>query len=465
VIAYLDPNRSRPNSPRIHARWGTVESLLSKGVAVSSQRQVGGPFACAAAVLVLFVPAAQADSGDPDPLNALMMGGSGMPTPSEFWQNTIIADYIDPATGGNYTPVLVPTPESFASTSQPVGLADLQAAITAQQASEPGQPFLVEGYSQSASIAVDEKLDLMQAGQHPDLTFLLLGDPNRPDGGMAERFAGLVIPAAGAAFSGGADPTDAGIPTIDIANQYDFVADFPQYPINGLADLNSALGFIYAHAGYGDGPLPEPIPAIWPPSDPLPDLSAPFASEYVLGSTEIVKQVDGDTTFYFIPTTDLPLLDPLRSLGVPEPVLNIFQPALQVIVEAGYDRSIPFGDPTPAELIPTLDPATFMLEFANGVVQGANNAFELLGTQLPDFTELETFFTSAEAWSQQTIGLPYDQLVDQLNTDFNPFTAFIELEAPVGTDIQNLLDLTGIQQGLIDPLAGLVGTLGGLFTS
>ena len=34
---------------------------------------------------------------------------------------------------------------------------------------------------------------------------------------------------------------------------------------------------------------------------------------------------------------------------MPEPVLNVFQPALQVIVEAGYDRSIPFGDPTPAE--------------------------------------------------------------------------------------------------------------------
>jgi hypothetical protein len=114
--------------------------------------------------------------------------------------------------------------------------------------------------------------------------------------------------------------------------------------------------------------------ALWPPSAPL---TGPFADEYTLGSTEIVKQVDGDTTYYFIPTTELPLLDPLRSLGVPEPVLNIFQPALQVIVEAGYDRSIPFGDPTPAELIPTIDPSTFTLEFANGVAQGANNAFEL----------------------------------------------------------------------------------------
>src|SRR5271156_914505 len=162
------------------------------------------------------VPIARADDVD-DPLTALMMGGSGMPTPSEFWQDTIITDYIDPATGANYTPVLVPTPESLATTSVPTGLADLQAAMAQQQAIDPGQPYLVEGYSQSAQIAVDEKIQLMQAGQHPDVTFLVLGDPNRPDGGMVERFVGLNIPGVGA-FNG-ADPTDAGIPTIDIANQ------------------------------------------------------------------------------------------------------------------------------------------------------------------------------------------------------------------------------------------------------
>ena len=260
----------------------------------------------------------------------------------------------------------------------------------------------------------------------------------------------------------GADPTDAGIPTIDIANQYDAVADFPQYPINVVADINSALGFIYQHAGYGDGPLPEPVPAIWPPSDPL---SGPYSDEYLLGSTELVKQVDGDTTFYFVPTADLPLLDPLRSPGVPEGVLNIFQPALQVIVEAGYDRSIPFGDPTPAELIPTIDPATFTLEFADGVVQGANNAFELFGAQLPVCTELASFFTSAESWSEANVGVPYDQLVTTLNDDFNPFTAFAELEAPLGQDIESLLEATGIQQDILDPIFGLIGPLGGLFTS
>ena len=390
-----------------------------------------------------------------------MMGGTTAPTPSEFWQDTIVTDYIDPATGANYTPVLVPTPESLASTSVPIGLADLQAAMGQQPADTP---YLVEGYSQSAQIAVDEKIQLMQAGQHPDLTFLVLGDPNRPDGGIDERFAGMVTPGLGGGNGelNGAEPTDAGIPTIDIANQYDPVADYPQFPIDPVSDLNALFGLIYAHAAYGDGIFPEEIPALWPPSEPL---TGPFADEYMLGSTEIVKQVDGDTTFYFIPTTELPLLDPLRSLGVPEPVLNIFQPALQVIVEAGYDRSIPFGDPTPAELFPTIDPATFTLEFANGVVQGANNAFELFGAQLPDFTQIESDFASAEAWSETNIGVPYDQVVTELNNSFDPITLFDQIEGPIGQDIENLLVDTGIQQNILDPILGLFGPIGGLFTS
>jgi hypothetical protein len=411
---------------------------------------------------LLSTPTARADD---DPLNALIMGGTGGPTPSIEWQDRIIAAYVDPATGGNYTPVLVPTPESEAYSSAPVGLQDLQDAMATQEAKYPGEPFVVEGYSQSASIAVLEKEDLMAAGQHPDVTFLLLGNPNQPDGGLVERFVGLDIPAIGSAFNG-ALPVDTGISTIDIANQYDGFADIPQFPINPIADLNALLGIAYEHGAYGGGIFPEDLPFMWPPDLPASaGLEGPYTSEYVLGSTQIVQQIDGDTTFYFVPTTDLPLLDPLRSLGVPEPVLNIFQPALQVLVEYGYDRSVPMDTAVPAELIPTLDPATFTLEFANGVVQGANNAFELFGTQLPDFTQIEDDFASAEAWTAANIGVPYDQVVDQLNTDFDPFTLFTSIEGPVGEDIQTVLNDTGIQQNILDPILGLLGPIGALFTS
>jgi PE-PPE domain len=96
------------------------------------------------------------------------------------------------------------------------------------------------------------------------------GSLNRPDGRIYERFPGLDIPGLAGFFTyNGAEPTDAGIPTIDIVNQYDFFADFPQFPINPVADLNAIFGIIYAHAAYGDGPLPEQIPEIWPDSAPL----------------------------------------------------------------------------------------------------------------------------------------------------------------------------------------------------
>jgi hypothetical protein len=403
---------------------------------------------------VLGANVARADSTD-DTVNALMMGGTFQPTPTADWMDGIVHDYLMPATGTNYNAIAVTTPESVPlQSSLQDGVADLQAAMAHQQVIDPGGPYLIEGYSQSAILGVNEELQLAAdaaRGQSlPDVTFLLLGDGNRPNGGIFERFDGLYIPGA-EVNADGAMPTDVGIPTIDVAAQYDGFADFPQYPVNVVADLNALLGIIYAHADYGGL-----IGSVLPGADftPLPTDPADYAGEYVLGSSEIVKQVSGDATFYFVPTTELPLLGPLASLGVPESVLNIFQPALQVIVEAGYDRSIPFGDPTPAELIPSIDPVTFSAEFANGVVQGADNAFELFGAQLPGFDQLESIFASAEAWSEQAVGVPYDQLVTDINNAFDPFTLVTQIEGPVGQDIQNLLDLSGIQQALITPFFG-----------
>ncbi|WP_409435178.1 hypothetical protein [Mycobacterium sp. SMC-14] len=42
---------------------------------------------------------------------------------------------------------------------------------------------------------------------------------------------------------------------------------------------------------------------------------------------------------------------------------------------------------------------------------------------------------------------------------------FFAIEGPIGLAIQDLLDETGIQQALIDPILGVIGPLGGLATS
>jgi hypothetical protein len=372
--------------------------------------------------------------------NALVMDGTTFPTPSPGFVQSAVNDFIVPTVGGSYTGIAVTTPEQAVGINQSVqdGLANLQAAMAQQQQTDPGQPYVVFGYSQSAVITTLEKAQLEQqkaAGQPvPDVTFVEIGDGNRPNGGIAERLAGLVIPFADFTFNG-AEPTNPqyGIPTIDIARQYDGLADFPQYPIDPVADANAVLGVLFVHLLYGEQVSLNP--------------SSP---NYVSGTT--VQQY-GDTTYYFIPTAQLPLLDPLRIIGVPEPVIDIIQPFVKVLVEAGYDRSIPFGQPTPAQLIPAIDPVTFTLELAGAALEGANNAAALAGGQLPGYSTLKTLMSTLQSSSAAAIGGPYGQAVSAINNAFNPITAFDQLEGPLAAgfdSVVNRLGVPGLLNSVID---------------
>ena len=54
----------------------------------------------------------------------------------------------------------------------------------------------------------------------------------------------------------------------------------------------------------------------------------------------------------------MPLLVPLHSIGLGF-VADLMEPALRDIVEeTGYDRSIPYGQPTPFRLLPIFNPIT-----------------------------------------------------------------------------------------------------------
>ena len=68
------------------------------------------------------------------------------------------------------------------------------------------------------------------------------------------------------------------------------------------------------------------------------------------------------------------MFGPLRTLGVPEPVIDVVEPFFRVLVELGYDRSIPPWEPTPARLIPPLDPAKVTTDLVNAIGEGINNA-------------------------------------------------------------------------------------------
>jgi PPE-repeat protein len=244
------------------------------------------------------------------------------------------------------------------------GVNELHTAIMAQFAA--GNHTVVFGISQSSTIATLEMkfLQTLPVGLRPgpdELSFVLTGNPDRPDGGLFARIPGFCIPQIGFSFYG-ATPSNL-YPTIDYAVQYDGVADFPRYPLNVFATANALAGIVFIHGGLG-------------PSMPL-QISSGIVQPVSPGSL---------TTYILLPTHDLPLLDPLRAIPfVGHPLADLIQPDLRVLVELGYDRTAFEDVPTPFGLFPHIDPAVVAAQLQQGAVQGINDA--LAGLGLPSFPQ------------------------------------------------------------------------------
>jgi hypothetical protein len=83
-----------------------------------------------------------------------------------------------------------------------------------------------------------------------DVSFILVGDPSNPNGCFLERFVGGSIPSLGVTANlAGATPNNL-YPTSIYTKGYDGFADFPQYPIDVLSDLNAYLGIAFYHTAY-----------------------------------------------------------------------------------------------------------------------------------------------------------------------------------------------------------------------
>ena len=198
---------------------------------------------------------------------------------------------------------------------------------------QPVSGDTVFGYSQGAVVAGIYKRDHVGNG----VNFVLVENPERPNGGIFERFRGLYVPLLNITFDGATpvvDPVPGGGTTVDIARQYDGWADFPKYPLNLLATANAVLGIIYLHGDTQD--LDD---------DAVEDIDKSDPRYY---------QQHGDTTYYLIPTKRLPLLMPLERV-LPKPVLDRLDAPLRAIVETGYDRS-DYSKSTPAQLLPSPTP-------------------------------------------------------------------------------------------------------------
>lgn len=292
---------------------------------------------------------------------------STVTAPGEAWPLTGILRLLglavgDPRMGGLDGPMWPDVPlwklsglfDMTVDESIAEGVLDLETAMV-----EAGNDHLViYGYSQGSAVVVQEKRRLAAlypwGTDAPDITFVLGGDTNLPNGGFYARFPGLHIPVIEWTFNG-PEPTDTQFTTVSINRQYDGFADFPLYPLNVISLANALLGAVYVHG--------------WPFEASLPD--DPTTSPAYQGS-------HGDTSYYFFETEDLPLFAPLRTLGVPESLIDVVEPFFRVIVELGYDRSIDPWVPTPARLFPTtFDPAEVANDLVDAVEEGVDNAAEL----------------------------------------------------------------------------------------
>jgi len=356
----------------------------------------------------------------------LIMGGTGDPTPDSMYltdvNNAYILPNIYPATD---TTTALTTPEQGypltagltfdASVAQ--GLQDLQQAI----ASEPsGTDTVAFGFSQSATIATDYLDDIADGSISPpdptDLSFVLVGDPNNPDGGMFERFDGLYIPGFNETYNGATPDLD--YPTDIYTIQYDGYGDFPRYPIDLVADLNAIFGLYYDHL------------------NPATDYSTLTPAQV---ATAIVEPVSpgaaGDTTYYMIPTQTLPLLEPLVQAGAPQWLIDLLNPDLRVLVDLGYGNlggtDTEYANlPTPASLIELPNLITAADDLVKGAVQGVDAALVDTGV-LPqsDMPDVYPFVPSLDPDLTINLGQSSETLISEVTSTLGTLLADLNIPA------------------------------------
>lgn len=342
--------------------WYALVALLSVAAAIVAPTSVQSEFGLTA--------------------TALYMGGTGHPLSIPEDTTAYVTRYVDFA----YTDMVGPsglchggdsgcaqvalrTPAEFwpfpglrslrFDESVAVGVVNLDDCLRGNSCTVTDQPFVstghrrltdttytVFGYSQSGTISSIQKSELIARPSTARVSFVFNSNPNRPNGGILQRFVGAYIPILGVTFNGATatdSPRSAPLTTVDFIHQYDPIGDFPTNPLNLLSLVNSLPGFLYQH--------PE--------------------GEH--GEAELQGQYQ-DTTYYLFPTVTLPLLAPLMVVPYVGPLIaTMLDPPLRVLVETGYDRTINPGAPTPAHYLYFPDPVQVAVNFLVAIPTGWDN--------------------------------------------------------------------------------------------
>lgn len=177
--------------------------------------------------------------------------------------------------------------------------------------STPGQKIVV-GYSQGAQLVTEwlrKHANDPDAPSADDLAFVLLANGNRAYGGANAKI-GVALP-------------QTQYRVVDIVRQYDGAGDMPDNMWNLLALANALAGFFVLHADYERVDVTSPANIVW---------------------------TEGKTTYVFVPTRDLPLLAPLRWIGLRK-LADALNSRLKPIVEKAYRRDYPVTGPPNIEAV------------------------------------------------------------------------------------------------------------------
>ena len=233
---------------------------------------------------------------------ALIMGGTGMPTPTQAYMDRVEQVFLAPngfESGGTLEAVTTPEQLLGINESMLTGvktLVDRVNALVGDGTIDAEHPLTIYGYSQSASIASLAMNELASStnpgGAVPQdyLHFVLVGNPSSPLGGLFTGF-GQSTQLDGGWFQNAstvpmATPND--LYQANVYNlEYDPVGDFPRYLGNGLAMGNVLAGSSNVHTAYL-GLSPADITAA--NSHPL-DTTGDLVSYHMLG-TDSVPQLD-----------------------------------------------------------------------------------------------------------------------------------------------------------------------------
>lgn len=416
-----------------------------------------------------------------------IMGGSGLPIPPPAYLEALTDRFLDPSTpkfaGQPTFPVDVTnplfTPEGLypltgvktleLDPSLQQGVSILNQKITDETAA--GNNLVVLGYSQSGIINALEMKQLLAlpADQRPgadQLSFVNLGSPSTPDGGLLSRFylpginpnlPELTLPSLGVTFSGGT-PSDTPWQTAFYTQEYDGFADFPKYPLNFLADVNAFMGIMTIHGTYPtltDAQLSRAI-------------ELPVSAGYT-----------GNTQYFMIPTDNLPILSLLRGNGFGNAIADLLQPDLRVLINLGYGDIAHGWSQGPADITTPFGvfPDVNAQDVFNALIAGAQQGWQDFTADLqnlssagatdlsgfgsgsadfvmPSLTDIVNALTSASSTLYSTL-LPTADILNAVLTSLPTYTVTLFAQELESGDFLNAIGMPmAATTGLVTMAAG-----------